>query len=338
MARFSEREVRIWSDEIGVSNQLFAEQDLHIVTILREISENDKFSRKLYLKGGTAINKLHLEDLSRLSVDIDLNHIGTKEEVLKERTDLTDALCAVLKSKYSADVSMKRSYEQTTMRVDYSSLSASTQRIKIEISHVERFPILPPVKKRLKLPEGETRVTTYTLEELLSTKIRAFYDRFKGRDVYDIWAADRLVTLDKVALRKMFLYYFYRDRKEFSPKVFYSHLGDAVTKHAIEDDVSGYLRPNIDFQLEKATKSVLEWLGFLGELDARDNDFLLIVRSLLGKRELPKDERKKISSITHPLAHLFDNDSKITSDAAGITTDQIELFSRKGKKLTTRLV
>ena len=336
MARFSEREVRIWSDEIGVSNQLLAELDLHIVSILKEISENDRFNGKLYLKGGTAINKLHLEDLSRLSVDIDLNHIGSKQEVLRERADLTNALREVLRSKHSYDVSMKRSYEQTTMRADYSSLSASAQHIKIEISHVERFPILPPVKKRLKLPEGETSVTTYTLEELLSTKIRAFYDRFKGRDVYDIWAADRRATVDKNALRKMFLYYFYRDRKEFRPKVFYSHLEEAVTKNAIEDDVSGYLKPNIDFQLERATKNVLEWLGFLAKLDVRDNDFLMIVRSLLGKRELPKDERKKISSITHPLAHLFDNDSKITSDAAGITTDQIELFSRKGKKMTTR--
>ncbi|MHB1908869.1 MAG: nucleotidyl transferase AbiEii/AbiGii toxin family protein [Nitrososphaerales archaeon] len=336
MARFSEREVRIWSDEIGVSNQLLAELDLHIVSILKEISENDKFNGKLYLKGGTAINKLHLEDLLRLSVDIDLNHIGSKHEVLKERTTLTNALGAMLRSKYSYDVSVKRSYEQTTMRADYSSLSASAQRIKIEISHVERFPILPPVKKRLKLPEGETSVTTYTLEELLATKIRAFYDRFKGRDVYDIWAADKRTTLDKIALRKMFLYYFYRDRKEFSPKLFYSHLEEAITKNAIEDDVSGYLRPNIDFQLEKAPKSVLEWLSFLGDLDARDNDFLMIVRSLLGKRELPKDERKKISSMIHPLAHLFDNDSKITSDAAKITTDEIKLFSRKSKKLTTR--
>lgn len=85
MARFTEREVRIWSDEIGVSNQLLAEQDLHIVSVLKEISENDNFNGKLYLKGGTAINKLHLEDLSRLSVDIDLNHVGSKQEVLKER-------------------------------------------------------------------------------------------------------------------------------------------------------------------------------------------------------------------------------------------------------------
>ena len=97
----------------------------------------------------------------------------------------------------------------------------------------------------------------------------------------------------------MFLYYFYRDRKEFSPKAFYSHLEEAVTKHAIEDDVSGYLRPNIDFQLEKATKSVLEWLGFLGELDARDNDFLLIVRSLLAKEScLRTNGKKSLRSLT----------------------------------------
>lgn len=68
MARFSEREVRIWSDEIGVSNQLLAELDLHIVSILKEISENDIFNGKLYLKGGTAIKALFT--YSSLSTDL----------------------------------------------------------------------------------------------------------------------------------------------------------------------------------------------------------------------------------------------------------------------------
>ncbi|MHB8565711.1 MAG: nucleotidyl transferase AbiEii/AbiGii toxin family protein [Nitrososphaerales archaeon] len=86
----------------------------------------------------------------------------------------------------------------------------------------------------MKFPEGETNVTTYMLEELLSTKIRAFYDRFKGRDIYDIWAANGKKALDNNALRKMFLYYIYRDRKEFSPKIFSSHLEEAVTSRAIE--------------------------------------------------------------------------------------------------------
>ena len=328
MARFTEREVRIWSDEIGVSNQLLAEQDLHIVSILKEISENDNFNGKLYLKGGTAINKLHLEDLSRLSVDIDLNHVGSKQEVLKERAGLADALGTVLNSKYSYDISMKKTYEQTTIRANYSSLSASPQRLKIEISHIERFPILLPVKKTMKLPDGQTtNVATYALEELLSTKIRALYDRLKGRDVYDAWAANRQTTLDKIAIRKMFLYYFYRDRKEFRPKPFHSRLEEALSKQEIEDDVSGYLRPNIEFKLETASRSVLDWLGFLGELDEQDNDFLLLVRLLLGKEDLPKDKREKISLIINPLLYLFGSDKKITSEAAKVTTEEIKLFS-----------
>lgn len=328
MARFSEREVRIWSDEIGVSNHLLAEQDLHIVSILKEISENENFNGKLYLKGGTAINKLHLEDLSRLSIDIDLNHIGAKQQVLKERSGLADTLGTLLKSRYPYDISTKKTYEQTTIRAGYSSLSASPQRLKIEISHVERSPIMAPIKKTMKLPGGETTsIETYTLEELLSTKIRALYDRLKGRDVYDIWAADRRSTLEKTALRKMFLYYFYRDRKEFKPKLFYSRLEEALSKHEIEDDVSGYLRPDINFKLETAARSVLEWLRFLGELDEQDNDFLLLVRSLLGKEELPKDKREKISSIANPLLYLFDNNKNITSEAAKVTTEEIKLFS-----------
>lgn len=34
---------------------------------------------------------------------------------------------------------------------------------------------------------GEVDVTTYSLEELIGTKLRALYRRRKGRDLYDLW-------------------------------------------------------------------------------------------------------------------------------------------------------
>jgi predicted nucleotidyltransferase component of viral defense system len=46
------------------------------------------------------------------------------------------------------------------------------------------------------LPDGYD-VTTYELEELLATKLRAFYQRRKGRDLFDLSAAlVRLSNLD----------------------------------------------------------------------------------------------------------------------------------------------
>jgi predicted nucleotidyltransferase component of viral defense system len=35
--------------------------------------------------------------------------------------------------------------------------------------------------------KGNCEITTYTLEELLATKLRALYQRRKGRDLFDLW-------------------------------------------------------------------------------------------------------------------------------------------------------
>ena len=48
--------------------------------------------------------------------------------------------------------------------------------------------------------KGSTDVVTYELDELMAIKLRALYQRRKGRDLFDVWyAAERkLINLDKV--------------------------------------------------------------------------------------------------------------------------------------------
>lgn len=36
---------------------------------------------------------------------------------------------------------------------------------------------------------GSAQITTFSLEELLGTKLRALFQRKKGRDLYDVWYA-----------------------------------------------------------------------------------------------------------------------------------------------------
>jgi predicted nucleotidyltransferase component of viral defense system len=47
---------------------------------------------------------------------------------------------------------------------------------------------------------GSCKATTYHLEELLGTKIRALYQRRKGRDLFDLWKA---LTMQKVDTEKI---------------------------------------------------------------------------------------------------------------------------------------
>ena len=85
MSELTNHVLRIWADEQELSDLLFAELDYRLATILEAIYHDNFLAERLFMKGGTAINKLYLGETSRLSVDLDFNHIGPKEEVLKER-------------------------------------------------------------------------------------------------------------------------------------------------------------------------------------------------------------------------------------------------------------
>ncbi len=66
-------------------------------------------------------------------------------------------------------------------------------RLKIEINCCEHFNELGLVKVPFEVNNswfsGSCEITTYKLDELLGTKLRALYQRRKGRDLFDLYAA-----------------------------------------------------------------------------------------------------------------------------------------------------
>mgnify|MGYP000488372721 CR=1 FL=1 len=66
-------------------------------------------------------------------------------------------------------------------------------RLKIEINCFEHFNELGLVKIPFEMENswfsGKCGVTTYRLNELLGTKLRALYQRKKGRDLFDLYVA-----------------------------------------------------------------------------------------------------------------------------------------------------
>jgi predicted nucleotidyltransferase component of viral defense system len=84
------RILRNWADEGGIPDLTLAELDYRLVHALSAIYTDPFLRDRLYLKGGTALNKLYLPGANRLSVDLDFNAVGTKEQVLQERTPILD--------------------------------------------------------------------------------------------------------------------------------------------------------------------------------------------------------------------------------------------------------
>jgi predicted nucleotidyltransferase component of viral defense system len=322
--------LRAWADDHQIPDLILAELDYRLTHALGAICGDPFLCERLCLKGGTALNKLFFPAVNRLSVDLDFNAVGPKAQVLAERGRIASQVMALLTDQdagYGLTHDYRR-YEQSTIQANYVPLSGGPrQHLKLEISFVERIPILGRAERRLTLPEGSASVVvnTYRLEELAATKLRALYGRRKGRDIYDL-AQIGAFALDERALRKLTLYYFYHAKMVFHNPTFRASVEEKLRYRGFADDVRGLIRTGQQFDWQQAGQAVLDRFAFLGDLDERDSQFLDLARVLLG-RPVPEHETEALEQIEHPIAWLMEGVS-ITPEAAAWRTDDIRLFVR----------
>jgi hypothetical protein len=122
----------------------------------------------------------------------------------------------------------------------------------------------------------------------------------------------------------MFLYYFYRSRKVFNPRVHYKNLVKRYESGNYVDDVSVFVKPTVKFDLTEAAKHVVSHYSFLNELDSRDIDFLRLAGILLGKK-VPKESLSRLQKVDKPLGLLF-GAIGISKEASEVSTNEIKLF------------
>lgn len=145
------------------------------------------------------MHKLYLHPQPRYSEDIDLVQI--KAEPIKETYDhIREALSFLGEPK----VKQKRNNNTLIFRVQSNGVTPLPIHLKVEINCKEHFSVLPLVRKPFEVNsmwvKGSTELLTYQLDELLGTKLRALYQRRKGRDLYDLFKAISMeeVDIDKV--------------------------------------------------------------------------------------------------------------------------------------------
>ncbi|MFW6082930.1 MAG: nucleotidyl transferase AbiEii/AbiGii toxin family protein [Chloroflexota bacterium] len=320
------RAVRTWADERGIPDLTLAELDYRLEHALQAIYADPFLENRLFLKGGTALNKFYLPNQGRLSVDLDFNAVGPREQVLEERTRFSQRVMNALEQQDRAyEFAYRWRYEQATVYARYTPLTGvAQQRLKVEISFIERFAILGPERRTLSvLPsKGGVTVNTYHLEELASTKLRALYSRRKGRDIYDLFhIAD--CDLNRAAVRKMVLYYFYRANQIFHYPTFVANVEQKMARRSFRDDVRGLIRTGGSWDWSAASERVLDHYVYLGDLDDRDRVFLDLAKYLLQK-PYPKASLRTVEGIEHPLAWLMEGLS-ISEEAAVKTKEDLQI-------------
>jgi predicted nucleotidyltransferase component of viral defense system len=177
------------------------EQDFLLSQAICEIANDSLLGNELIIRGGTALNKLFLPKPYRFSEDLDYvrSSAGGIGFIMNQLVTIGDSLG------YKANSNLTK-----FPKVFWKGMSESGQqiRIKIEINTYERNPALPPIVLRHEI-ESEcynslSTVKTFRIEELIATKIRALYQRSKGRDLFDIWLSLEMLALDPVIIIEAF--------------------------------------------------------------------------------------------------------------------------------------
>jgi predicted nucleotidyltransferase component of viral defense system len=139
------------------------------------------------LKGGTALNLFHL-DVPRLSVDIDLNFVGSSDlEGMEEaRPGFEGALTACCERE---GCSVKRTPTQHAggkFRLRYPSVLGGSQNLEVDVSYVARVPLFGTKLRTVRFPpDSALEVPVLHLDELAAGKFTALAQRSAPRDAFD---------------------------------------------------------------------------------------------------------------------------------------------------------
>ena len=183
----TQADIAHWQQRIPWPTLEQVEQDLVLSRLIVEIANHPLLGNELVFRGGTCLHKLWLDRPWRYSEDLDYvrrsaGGIGNVFDAIR------DIASAVGFDQVRTDVR-----QHPKVRLESTFVNGNRMRIKIEMNTFERSPARPTTTKRHDVDSpwfaGHADVSTFVLEELAATKIRALFQRKKGRDLFDLWLA-----------------------------------------------------------------------------------------------------------------------------------------------------
>lgn len=246
-----------WQRQAPWNEFLQVEQDLIISGTLVEIF-SDKFLREnLALIGGTALHKLYLNPAPRYSEDIDLVQI--KSGPIKPILERIGKVVTFFEEPRRTQV---RGHGAKVLYRFTSEYEEIRMRLKLEINCKEHFNILDWVDFPFSVESdwftGNAKIRTYNVNELLGTKLRALYQRSKGRDLFDLNYARLNLELDFEKIITCFKKYttFAEGNRPPSKKEFLLNMVKKENDVNFSGDMEALLRPGIIYNQETA----FEWI------------------------------------------------------------------------------
>lgn len=225
--------ITAWRRTAPWSTDAQVEQDLVISRALTDLYSDPVVAKELAFRGGTALNKLHLKPAARYSEDIDLvqvnaGPIGAVVNAARARLDA-----------WLGEPTWKQGEGRFTLSYRFESemKPVTPLKLKVEINTREHLFVLGAAQVAYDVDspwhQATASILTYQPEELLGTKLRALYQRKKGRDLFDLAASlERMANLDLAKIVECFERYV-------------SHGGTRITRDQFEKNLAGKLRDRV---------------------------------------------------------------------------------------------
>jgi predicted nucleotidyltransferase component of viral defense system len=210
MPPITRRDVIAHQSVVPWPSQIQVEQDLLLCRAMVALFDDSFLQKQIAMRGGTLLHKIHLAPPSRYSEDIDLVVVGERPEghIRKALHRVLDALLGTPQHAVWGDLrlAIRNTVKPSrVLRVTYAIPSlmepGTNLEIVVEANVTERKPHRPLITNSFEFPFRDSAVRAeingYDIHEMLGTKLRALFQRRRGRDLFDLYWA---LTLAKPAV------------------------------------------------------------------------------------------------------------------------------------------
>ncbi len=248
------RSIAPWADDAQV------EQDLVLSRAVIALFADKDLASTIALRGGTALNKLFVRPPARYSEDIDL--VQTKGAPAGPMLDairrtLDPWLGTPKRSRAEGGITLLYGFESEIPPV-------RPLRLKIEINTREHFTVLGFIRREIVADNpwftGTASVTTYELDELMGTKLRAMYQRRKGRDLFDLWLCLEKKLIDPERVVACFARYMAHGNQQISRAQYERNLHEKQEHVAFQGDIQALLATGVAYDAQLAMSMVRQAL------------------------------------------------------------------------------
>lgn len=226
------------------------EQDLVISRALVCLYNDPTIKNSLVFRGGTALNKLFLKPAERYSEDIDFvqrqpEPIGSTIDTIRE-----------ILTPWLGEPKRKITERSAKLVYQYQAIGGLPAKLKIEINTTEHFQVLPirlePLQVASEWFKGDASIATCELEELIATKLRALYQRRKGRDLFDLWHVFTREMVDIDVVIDIFQQYCANDGITISKELFNKNMEMKRLNRDFQTDMNVLLPHNTHWNFDEA--------------------------------------------------------------------------------------